>query len=136
MKEITEKIKIKEKVSIYKAKFFGSEVLRGVETEYHCCSCNHKNKIKIIPYDTGRYFGELLNNNILLKETILKNKMASEPKRNKHYGELLVGDLPTLYSKEECNKCEEKYLIVFGIGEKQPGMWLCEISGVWAYEKK
>lgn len=134
MKEITKRIKIKNEANIYKKMFVGNEVVEGVQTNYHCCNCTNKNSIKIMPYDTGRYFGELVSNNVLSKETILTHKIATQSVRNKHLGELLVNDLPTLYFTTVCDVCEENYLVVFGIGEKQPSIWLCEVSGVWAYE--
>ena len=58
--------------------------------------------------------------------------MASPPaKWAKHYGEYLVGNLPTMYTKAKCNSCSEEYMTVFGVGETQPGKMECVVSGVW-----
>lgn len=61
--------------------------------------------------------------------------MASRSAINKDSGSLLVNDLSTLYSLEICKNCEHNHIVIFGLGEKQPSMWVCDISGIWSYKK-
>jgi len=46
-----------------------------------------------------------------------------------------VDDLPTLYFGTACKTCHSKYICVFGYGEKQPGLTVLTISGIWKYKE-
>jgi hypothetical protein len=71
---------------------------------------------------------------VLTKAEIIKNKMASETSPWASYlGEITLNDLPTLYFDTACQKCNTRYIVVFCYGEKQPGLIILEISGVWNY---
>jgi hypothetical protein len=115
--------------------FRNEETNPFVSSSFKCCKCNHENKFKIIPYETGFGFLEIYqDNNVLSKEEILEKKIATETSSWASYlGDLTVNDLATLYFGMACEKCHSNHLIVFCYGEKQPGLVVLEISGVWNF---
>jgi hypothetical protein len=66
----------------------------------------------------------------------MQNAMVTETAKNMlHLGEITVNNLPTLYFGTDCESCHSKYICVFSYGEKQPGLTLLTVSGVWMYEE-
>jgi hypothetical protein len=134
MYKILNKIQIKQQVDLTKKIFINEQLNHPIITSFYCCNCQHKNELIIIPYKTGFPLLDLyVNSDILNENEILQNKIASNTsKQALHHGNYTVGNLPTLYFGNKCEECEMKYLVVFSLGEKQPGLEILEISGVWA----
>lgn len=117
--------------------FTNDEIAGPAVTQFACCDCGHENAIEIIPYKSGFPIFQVYNEDkVLSKNELLKNGMVTETSpRMRHFGELTVNDLPTLYFGTECTSCHSKYLGIFGYGEKQPGLTVLAISGIWKYEE-
>jgi hypothetical protein len=137
MYSISKKIFIEKQVSVAKNMFSNAEIGNSAEVKFKCCNCDHENIVKITPYESGFPIFQLYNNEkVLAKNELLKNKIVSETSINLlHFGELTVNDLPTLYFGTDCPSCHSKYICVFSYGEKQPGLTLLTISGVWKYNE-
>lgn len=137
MYSISKKIKINTKALIAKSNFINAEIIPSAITQFTCCNCSHDNTIEIIPYESGFPIFQIYNeDNVLSKTELLKNGMVRETSpRMLHYGELTVSDQPTLYFGTDCQSCHSKYIGVFGYGEKQPGLTILDISGIWKYEE-
>ncbi|MBB6235910.1 putative RNA-binding Zn-ribbon protein involved in translation (DUF1610 family) [Pedobacter sp. AK013] len=137
MYSILKKISIEEQVSVEKDTFSNAEIGHLAEVKFNCCNCGHENTIKITPYESGFPIFQLYNEEkVLAKNELLRNKIVSETSKNSlYFGELTVNDLPTLYFGTDCPSCRSKYICVFSYGEKQPGLTLLTISGVWKYNE-
>lgn len=134
MERIINKIILLKKIEVFKKIFINNEIDKGIRTQYYCCCCNNKNEINIIPYKTGYPFNEMYDADLLRIEDIINNKLAERTNKNYEYlGKFTINNLNTLYFSIKCNNCKEKYLVVFSYGEKQPGLEMCQISGIWNY---
>lgn len=136
MYSISKKINILQQVSVAKSTFSNEEISKSTVTTFTCCDCSHENTIEIIPYESGFPIFQIYHEDqVLSKEDLLKNKMVTETSKSLlHFGVLTVNNLPTLYFGTNCNSCNAKYIGIFSYGEKQPGLTLLTISGVWKYE--
>ncbi len=136
MYSISKKINILKQVSVAKSNFSKEEISNSAITTFTCCNCGHENTIKITPYESGFPIFQIYNEGkVLSKYELLKNKMVTETSKNLlHYGELTVYNLPTLYFGTDCNSCNARYIGIFSYGEKQPGLTMLTISGIWKYE--
>ena len=136
MYSISEKIDIKKQGAISNKIFRNEEIGKRVIVKFDCCNCGYQNKIAITPYESGFPIIQVYEENkILSKNELLENKMLSVTSHwMQHFGDLTLNDLPTLYFGTDCENCSSKYIVIFCYGEKQPGMTLLEISGVWEYE--
>lgn len=136
MNSISKKIKIVNRAKVSKDLFITGEIAPHANTEFTCCKCQSKNDLKITPFETGFPILQIYDENkILTKKELLENKMLTETSIwMEHFGELTVNDLPTLYFGTACNNCQTGCICIFGYGEKQPGLTLLQISGVWQYE--
>lgn len=137
MYSISKKISIKKQVAVSKDVFSNAEIGQFAAVKFECCSCGHENTVKITPYESGFPIFQLYNDEkVLTKNELLSNKIVSETSINLiHFGELTVNDLPTLYFGTDCATCGSKYICIFSYGEKQPGLTLLTISGVWKYNE-
>lgn len=135
MYSLSSKIGILKRAEISKAKFINDQIGQMVITEFTCCSCGHQNKIELIPYESGFPIIQLYSDAKVLNEgELLENKMLTKTTPwMQHLGELTFNDLPTLYFGTECENCNSKFMGIFCYGEKQPGLTILEISGVWEY---
>lgn len=135
MYSISNKILIEKRIPVEKDTFINAEIGELAGVKFSCCNCGLENSIKITPYETGFPVFQLYDDEkVLAKNELLSNKMVSETSKNSlHFGELTVNDLPTLYFGTDCHLCGSKYICVFSYGEKQPGITLLTISGVWKY---
>lgn len=137
MYSISKKISIGKQASIAKLFFANAEISPSAQTTFSCSSCGHENRITIVPYESGFPIFQLYNEEkVLSKNELLENKILTETAHSMmHFGELTVNNLPTLYFGTDCEFCHSKYLCVFGYGEKQPGLTVLNISGIWKYEE-
>ncbi|REC78506.1 hypothetical protein DRF60_08615 [Chryseobacterium elymi] len=137
MHSISKKIKISKQAAIIKKHFSNDEIIPSAATKYTCCDCGHQNTIEIFPYETGFPILQIYNEDaVLSKSELLNNKIITETsQRMAHFGDLTVNDLPTLYFGTDCQVCHSNYICVFSYGEKQPGLTLLNISGIWKYEE-
>lgn len=135
MYKIESKIEIKKRISVYKKTFIKEELFPIVKTRFFCPTCNNEQHIEIIPFKSGFLFHELYEKEYLQRQIILKEGMAKAPFFNNNSKALLVWNLPTFYYGMECSKCLQKYIVVFGLGEQQPGKDVFQISGVWSYNE-
>jgi hypothetical protein len=133
---ISSKIKIIKRAVVSRSSFKNEEVSQAALSKFTCCNCGSENKIEITPYETGFPIFQIYNEaKVLSKSELLENKLLSETTPwMKHFGELTFNDLPTLYFGIDCQKCNSKFIVIFCYGEKQPGLSLLEISGIWQYE--
>lgn len=130
-------IRLLSQVSLPNHQFINEELWPAAITDFACLICLGRITIEIVPYRTGFDFQVLHELGYLTEDQIVQANLAKESsKRLNKLGEYLVGNLPTLYFVKACPNCREKYLVVAGCGEKQPGLWLCQISGVWHVEDK
>jgi len=137
MYSISEKINITGKSSVEKSIFINDEALPSAITIFTCCNCGNRNTIAIAPYESGFPVMQLYHEDkVLSKNELLEHGIASRTsQRMLHFGELTVNDLPTLYFGTACSSCHSKYICIFSYGEKQPGLMILSISGVWKYEE-
>ncbi|SDR15241.1 hypothetical protein SAMN05421664_3818 [Chryseobacterium soldanellicola] len=137
MYSISKKIKIGEKAAVVKSIFSNDEIVPSAVTKFTCLHCGHENTVEIIPYESGFPVFQIYNEDkIASKSELLQNKMVTETQKNaQHFGELTVNNLPTLYFGTDCPSCHSKYICVFSYGEKQPGLNLLTISGIWKYNE-
>ncbi|WP_415327027.1 hypothetical protein [Chryseobacterium sp. MMS23-Vi53] len=135
MYSISRKINIDNQASVEKNIFSNDEVEPSAEVKFKCCNCDHENSVQITPYESGFPIFQLYNEEkFLCKNELLRNKIVSKTSENLlHFGELTVNNLPTLYFGTDCTSCHSKYICVFSYGEKQPGLTLLTISGIWKY---
>ncbi|MCT2409197.1 hypothetical protein NZD88_16740 [Chryseobacterium antibioticum] len=136
MYSISKKINILKQAPIAKNFFSNVEMTRLAVTQFTCCDCGHENSIEIIPYESGFPIFQIYNEDIVLsKGELLQNKIVTETSNSMlHFGALTVSNLPTLYFGTDCQSCHSKYFCVFSYGEKQPGLTVLQISGIWKYE--
>jgi hypothetical protein len=132
MKKIENKIELLKKICLSKSQFENEELKTKITTHFACDTCSKHINVDIVPYCTGYSFTSIYKNNYLTPYEILNSNMAKTALTYvTHLGEYLVSNLPTLYLSISCPKCNEKFILVFGYGEKQPNRWICKISGVW-----
>lgn len=136
MLQLLEKIKIKRIALVRKNIFKNDQITLSAKTSFVCCNCGNENQIEIIPYISGFPIFQIYNESaVLTKKELLDNKIvATTSLWMLHFGELTVNDLPTLYFGTNCEKCNSNYFCVFCYGEKQPGLTILEISGIWEYK--
>ncbi|NIF05269.1 hypothetical protein F3J23_07410 [Chryseobacterium sp. Tr-659] len=137
MYSITKKINPGKKALVAKNVFINDETIPSSKTQFICCDCSHENTIEIIPYQSGFPIFQIYDHNrVLSKEELLINNMTHKTSESMiHFGELTVNDLPTLYFGTACKTCPSKYICVFSYGERQPGLTVLNISGIWKYEE-
>ncbi|MDR6457953.1 hypothetical protein J2786_001046 [Chryseobacterium vietnamense] len=137
MYSISEKINITGKVPVEKSSFINDEALPSATTIFTCSHCGNQNTIKIAPYASGFPVLQLYHEDkVLSKDELLQQGIVNGTSRSMfHFGELTVNNLPTLYFGTDCSSCHSKYICVFSYGEKQPGLMILTISGVWKYEQ-
>ncbi|MDN3693257.1 hypothetical protein QWZ06_13675 [Chryseobacterium tructae] len=138
MYSISKKINIGKKASLQKDRFINNETLPAASAQFTCCECGHENTVEISPYQSGFPIFQIYHENkVLSKPELLKNGMVTETsQRMQYYGELTINDLPTLYFGTRCTSCSTPYFCVFGYGEKQPGLEVLQISGIWEYQEQ
>ncbi|MFC3157408.1 hypothetical protein SAMN05443633_10893 [Chryseobacterium arachidis] len=137
MYPISKKINIGKTATVLKNTFSNDEIGQSAEVKFICCNCNHENIVKITPYESGFPFFQIYyEDKIVSKNELIKKGIAAETNKNLlHFGELTVNNLPTLYFRIDCNSCHAKYVCVFSYGEKQPGLIVLTVSGVWEYKE-
>ncbi|MDQ0064784.1 hypothetical protein [Chryseobacterium lathyri] len=137
MYSISKKITLNKQALIAKNHFSNDEIIPAALTKFTCCNCGHQNTVEIFPYETGFPIFQIYNEDkVLSKNELLHNQIVTETsQRMVHFGSLTVNDLPTLYFGTDCQACHSKYICVFSYGEKQPGLTLLNISGIWQYEE-
>lgn len=135
MYAITKKIQIVNKAIIPKDTFINDEISPSAELKFICCNCTHENLVNITPYESGFPIFQLYHENKILSiSDLLKNSMVKETQKNMlHVGEFTFNDLPTLYFGTDCESCATKYIGIFSYGEKQPGLEILSVSGIWEY---
>ncbi|MCJ7936092.1 MAG: hypothetical protein MUW56_21300 [Chryseobacterium sp.] len=136
MYSITNKINIGKKALIQKDFFINDEISPSAATKFTCNGCGHENSIEIVPYQSGFPILQLYHENkVVSQDELLKNRMVTETSPGMlYFGKLTLDNLPTLYFGTDCPSCHSKYICVFSYGEKQPGLTVLHISGVWKYE--
>ncbi|GEN74361.1 hypothetical protein [Chryseobacterium hagamense] len=132
---ISEKIAVGKKVATEKEIFVNEEIGRSAEIRFTCCQCGNGNTLRLTPYESGFPVLHLYEHEkVLSGNDLLKNGMAGKTSPDRLYlGKITVDNLPTLYFGTDCMKCASKYIGIFGYGEKQPGLEMLEISGIWNY---
>ena len=137
MHSISNKIDITKKASVSKSTFINDEAIPSAITTFTCCNCGNENTVEIKPYESGFPIFQLYNEDkVVSKSELLKHGIVNETsQRMLHFGELTVNDQPTLYFGTDCTSCHSKYIGVFSYGEKQPGLAILSISGIWKYEE-
>jgi len=135
--DINNTIEIIDKVLLPKSNYENKEIFPFVKFNSYCKTCNQINTIIIRPFETGHALSNLFVKNILSKELILKHGVAKKAaKWQSHLGELILFNVPALYTFNKCGNCNQLFLLVFGIGEVQPGRMVCQISGLWRVKEK
>ncbi|MDH6253720.1 hypothetical protein M2347_003447 [Chryseobacterium sp. H1D6B] len=137
MYSISKKISIGKQALVIKKNFSNDEIIPSAVTTFTCCGCGHENTIEITPYQSGFPIFQIYNQDkVLSKNELLQKSIVTETSsRMLHFGELTANDLPTLYFGTDCQSCHSKYFCVFSYGEKQPGLTVLNISGIWKYEE-
>lgn len=137
MYPISKKIKVVEHATVEKDHFSNDEIIPSATVKFTCCDCSHKNIVEIFPYESAFPVFQMYNEErVLSRSQLLEHKIVSETSQGRrHFGDLTVKDLPTLYFGTDCQNCYSKYFCVFSYGEWQPGLTLLIVSGVWKYEE-
>jgi len=137
MYSISKKISIIKQASVVKNYFINDDIIPCATTQFTCCDCGHQNTIEIFPYKSGFPIFQIYDEDkVISKNELLKNKIVTGTSPQMfHFGELTFNDLPTLYFGTGCESCHSKYFCVFSYGEKQPGLTVLSISGIWKYEE-
>lgn len=137
MYSLSGKINIIGKASVEKNVFINDEALPSAITTFTCSHCGNKNRIAIAPYESGFPVLQLYHEDkVVSKNELLNHGMVNgTSQRMFHFGELTVNDLPTLYFGTDCSSCHSRFICLFSYGEKQPGLMILTISGVWNYEE-
>ncbi|WP_294296356.1 hypothetical protein [uncultured Chryseobacterium sp.] len=135
MYQITERIIVGKKATLEKDSFINEEIGSSAAIKFVCCQCGHLNSVKIIPYESGFPAFQLYDQDkVLSKNELLKNKMTENTSSYMlHLGEVTVDDMPALYFGIGCSTCIAKYIGIFGYAEKQPGLEMLKVSGIWNY---
>jgi hypothetical protein len=105
---------------------------------FSCNKCKTQNDFKIEFFKSGQPLEQLFKTNGLIsKEKLIENKIARLPlKGQNHLGELTLWQVPANFLYKKCDNCDSKYIIVFGMGEIQPGRDSFQISGIWEIKKQ
>lgn len=135
--------KINKRISVKSSSVFSvREVVLNSQTNnvkgnFTCCSCGFVNDFVIVPFVSGYPVGQLYQaNTVLTEEELLEKSMVTRTSTFlSHLGGVTVDDLPTLYFGTTCSSCANKFICLFGCGEKQPGMNILKISGFWCYSE-
>ncbi len=137
MYKIFEKIEIIKEAILPKKVFINKEITDSIICSFYCNSCLSKTQFIIEPFKAGFPFYEIyFEEKVLSDKEILINRIASvTSKFALNYGAYTVNNLPTLYFGMDCNSCGLTHIVVFSYGEKQPGLEICQISGVWSFRK-
>ncbi|MPS64456.1 MAG: hypothetical protein DI622_18675 [Chryseobacterium sp.] len=137
MHSISNKIILGKKALIAKNYFINDEMSPSAVVKFTCNKCGHINTVEITPYESGVPIFQLYNEDKVLPKTdLLKNNMVTKTSPGRiHFGELTVNELPTLYFGTKCESCQSNYIGVFSYGEKQPGLTVLDLSGIWEYQK-
>jgi hypothetical protein len=132
---ISEKIIVGKKAVLDKERFINEEIGRLAEVRFACCQCGNRNTVELKPYESGFPVLQLYEHEkVLSGNDLLKNGMAETTSPERLYlGKITVNDLPTLYFGTGCLICSSKYIGIFSYGEKQPGLEILKISGIWNY---
>lgn len=134
--EINKPFTISKKVLLPKNSFIGSEIYKGLKIEFCCAVCSTKNYFKVDSFKNYNILENLFKeNNFISKESIIKNGLALQSKKfQTHLGDLVVDKFAANYFIFKCENCKKDYIVVFGIGESQPGKSECYISGIWGID--
>ncbi len=136
MYSISNKISLLKQAPVAKSNFSNDEIIPSAVVQFSCCDCGHENTVEITPYETGFPVIQLYEAKVLSGDELLKNRVVSETSQNMiHFGKLTVSNLPTLYFGTDCIFCNSKYICIFSYGEKQPGLTLLTVSGIWMYDE-
>lgn len=137
MHSISKKIILGKQVLIAKKHFTNDEIIPSAIVKFTCNKCNHINTLEIIPYQSGFPIFNIYNENrVLSKAELINNNAVKETSPGmQHFGALTVNNLPTLYFGTHCESCQSQYFGVFGYAEKQPGLTVLDVSGIWKYEE-
>jgi len=132
---ITEKIIIGNRAVLEKELFINEEIGRSAGVQFTCCRCENRNTVELTPYESGFPVLQLYDKGKVLSENdLLKNGMAEATSQDRLYlGKMTVSNLPTSYFGANCRSCASKYIGIFSYGEKQPGLEMLKISGIWNY---
>jgi hypothetical protein len=97
--------------------------------EFVCPNSLEKQEINIL--EDYNFLEDLVNNNLLQKEDIIKNGLARiTNKHNNYLG--LFSVYTNLSANYKLIKCEEStYIVVFDFGEIQAGRSILYVSGIW-----
>ncbi|WP_326981380.1 hypothetical protein VUJ46_14085 [Chryseobacterium sp. MYb264] len=135
MHSLAKKIQLVKQAFPTKTSFCNGETSPSAVTSFECCECGHQNPLKITPYESGYPIGLLYHKDqVISKEELLRHKLVTKTAKNfLHFGEFTVNNLPTLYFGISCTFCRTGYICIFSYGEKQPGLTLLTISGIWEY---
>lgn len=100
---------------------------------FNCVKCQAKNEFEIEFYKSGLPL-ELLykTNKFISKEQLIAHTIARLPLKGQDYlGELTLWQVSAHFLFKQCVSCDSNYILVFGMGEIQPGRESLQISGIW-----
>jgi len=136
MHSISNKIILGKQALVAKKYFSNDEIIPSAVIKFTCNKCNHINTLEITPYESGFPIFQIYNEDkVLSRAELINNKVVAKTSPGRiYFGELTLNDLPTLYFGTQCENCQSKYMGVFNYGEKQSGLTVLDISGIWEYE--
>ena len=136
MQPLHQSIQLQEAIALDKKRFINEEIYPQINQSFTCCVCQNKVNMQIQPFKTGSPLDTLYKGNKVLDTgTLIQHKIITKANHHsKHWGEFLHNDLPTLYFLAHCTNCKAgTYIGFFSYGEKQPGLDILSIAGVWKY---
>ena len=127
---------LKNEILLSKKLWRGKEIFPEVGFEFTCNNCKKVNRIGLGIEGPGRIVKELYHNSGEFdKNDFLQNSAVYETRlKNEWYDLVTSSDLPALYVMKNCQSCGTKHIIIYGVGESQPGRDILEVSGVWEIE--
>lgn len=124
-------MKIKKVIPINK-KLYENISNENFRIEFSCPESSEKKEIDV--FNDYGYLEDLVNENKLLKEDIIKNGIATITNKHNNYLGLfsVYNNLSANYKLLSCQK--NNYIIVFDFGEVQAGRNILYVSGIWEIE--
>ena len=122
-----------EHTAVAKMRFEESEMFPVTKVMFGCFSDGGVVEMEIEPYKTGKGLVDLYSEEgpLIDRQTLIDSRVAESSRRRGPEAPLEVNGFPAIYYAGVCGEEEVPFLMVFGVGESQPGRMQLVISGIW-----
>lgn len=109
---------------------------KGGQIAFNCIKCASTMTLQIEIYTSGKLIEQIADDfeESILLELIEKKIVNLKNDKNSWHSSLrkyILWNMNALYSTTECKKCKTRYIVVFGMGELQPGREEVQFKGIW-----